>query len=199
MRMEYNSLIVNGRKIQDCGNTIYYKLNEVYDKLNKKKWVGNQQNEIGTLFNNMAPQMEGIINYLTYDIPEGFNTVIGNYARVDEDEEVRRIEPIMAQKLNQIKLSDVGEVIDFDNGQITDLKDTANQNFEIIKQTMSDVKVLVQNLEWEGEAKETWVSEIKKDESTINSNLDELKNYIVNFFAEFVQSGIAAEQANSKN
>lgn len=159
-------------------------------------WFGKRYNELVKSFNNLAPQINELLDLVLGQIPFTLDTIANNYAQADTGAGITGAAKEEPKRIADIAISnDVGMRFVTSDVQTTQKK--VSSNFNNAKDKMNAIESTYAKINWQSEASEAFKAKFTTLKNDIVKSFSEIEQQFVTLMNQTLEDMQATENANT--
>ena len=159
-------------------------------------WYGVRYNELVRDFNNLAPQVNKLLNLVVTEIPFALETIANNYSQADRGQNATTAEETTPNRIEDLPIiNDVG--MRFITEDVANTQRAVTEKFESVKELMNKIEAEYGKVQWQSEASEAFAAKFKKLKNQIVSAFEDIKSQFTQLMNQAQEDVQSAETANT--
>ncbi len=196
---DYQGIARAAIQIQIHGLSMNTQVSNAYNAIDnlRSSWQGKRYDDLIKLFNDVAVDINNMLQVAIVDIPTAMSTAAQNYAKVEGESvsianngTVNKVQTLTATNAADIKyLGDAAETA----------RNTIVKYFTEIKDIMQNINQALNSVSWEGSAAESFKNTINTLSGRISSNFDTINVQFTELMSLAAEDFAAVESSNTVN
>lgn len=196
--VDYEAIPQRASNMREIGIQLNNELTTAYQSITDMHnvWYGKRYQSLVLDFNAMIPQLNEMLDLVVGEIPYVLETIANNYATVDTGSTI-----VGAQQTAPTKIADIAIATDvgmrFLTSEVNTIQNNVSTNFDNTKELMNNFETVLNQVEWESEAAESFRARFTSLKNSIVNSIDNIRSEFVKLMQQAQDDIQNAETANT--
>lgn len=196
--VDYEAIPQKASNMREIGMQLNNELLTAYQNVTDMHnvWFGKRYQSLVLDFNALIPQLNEMLALVVGEIPFVLETVANNYAMVDMGSNI-----VGAQQTAPTRIADIAIATDvgmrFLTSEVNTIQNTVSTNFENSKELMNNIESVLNQVQWESEAADSFRARFAQLKGNIVNSIDNIRSEFVKLMQQAQDDIQNAESANT--
>lgn len=198
MNVDYEAMPKQAKQMREYALELNSELRNAYSNIAEmhNSWYGMRYNELVKDFNNLAPQVNKLLELVVKEIPFTLEIIANNYSQADRGQNATSAEETNPNIIEELPITnDVG--MRFITSEVANAQRIVNEKFEASKELMNRIEAEYGKVQWESEASESFKSTFTQLKNDIISAFDNINNQFTKLMNQTQQDIETTEKSNT--
>ncbi len=159
-------------------------------------WYGVRYNELVRDFNNLAPQVNKLLNLVVTEIPFALETIANNYSQADRGQNATTAEETTPNRIEDLPIiNDVG--MRFITEDVANTQRAVTEKFESVKELMNKIEAEYGKVQWQSEASDSFKARFTQLKNEIMSSIENINIQFTKLMNQTKQDIETTEKSNT--
>ncbi len=200
MNVDYEAMPNQAKQMREYARELNTELKNAYSSIEEmhNSWYGIRYNELVKDFNEMAPQLNQLLDLVVREIPFALETIANNYSQADRGQNATTAEETAPNKIENLPImNDVG--MRFITSDVANTQRVVSEKFEASKDLMNKIESEYAKVQWQSEASESFKARFTQLKGEIIASFENINTQFAKLMTQTQQDIETTEKANTVN